>query len=83
MAPVVRVEPDNTKLLDEDPELLAKVEVVGWLPFFSKFAYSNPEITRLFALSLVNGKAKVADLQFIVDEHTVALAMDLPLVGEC
>ena len=28
MAPVVRVEPDNRKLLDEDPELLAKVEVI-------------------------------------------------------
>ena len=83
MAPVVRVEPDNTKLLDEDPELLAKVEAVGWLPFFSKFAVSNPEGTRLFALSLANGRAKVADLQFRVDEHTVASAMELPLAGEC
>ena len=82
MALVVKVEPDNTKLLDEDPELLAKVEAVGWLPFFNKFADSNPEITKLFSLSLVNGRAKVADLQFIVDERTVALAMDLPLIGE-
>ena len=79
---VVRVEPDNTKLLDEDPELLAKVEAVGWLPFFSKFAESNPEVTRLFALSLANGRAKVADLQFIVDERIVASAMELPLAGE-
>ena len=29
MAPVVRVKLDNTNLLDEDPELLAKVEAVG------------------------------------------------------
>ena len=36
MALVVRVELDNTKLLDEDMELLAKVEAVGWLPFFSQ-----------------------------------------------
>ena len=50
MAPVVRVEPDNMKLLDEDPKLLAKVEAVEWLPFFRKFADSNPEVTRLFAL---------------------------------
>ena len=61
MAPVVMVEPNNTKLLDEDSELLAKVEAVGWLPFFCKFADSNPEVTRLFALSLVDARAKVAD----------------------
>ena len=29
MAPVVMVEPNDTKLLDENPELLAKVDVVG------------------------------------------------------
>ena len=32
MAPVVRVEPNNKNLLDENPELLARVEAVGWLP---------------------------------------------------
>ena len=82
MAPVVRVEPNNTKLLDEDLDLLAKVEAFGWLSFFRKFADSNPEFTRLFALSLVDARDKVADLQFIVDERSVALAMDLPLAGE-
>ena len=29
MAPVVRFEPNNTKLLEENPKLLAKVEAVG------------------------------------------------------
>ena len=56
MAPVVRVEPNDTKLLDENPELLAKVEAVGWLPFIRKFADSNPEVTRLFDLSLVDAR---------------------------
>ena len=82
MAPVVRVEPNNTKLLDENSELLAKVEAVGWLSFFRKFADSNPEVTRLFSLSLVDARAKVVDLQFRVDERSVALATDLPLAGE-
>ena len=82
MAPVVRVEPDNTKLLDEDLEILAKVEAVGWLPFFCKFADSTPEVTRFFSLSLVDARAKVADLQFRVDESSVALATGLPLAGE-
>ena len=40
MAPVVRVEPNHTKLLDENPEILAKVETVGWLPFIRKFSDS-------------------------------------------
>ena len=62
MAPVVRFEPNNMKLLDENSELLAKVEAVGWLPFFSKFVDSNPEVTRLFSLSLVDARVKVADL---------------------
>ena len=38
MAPVVRVKPNNMKLLDENSEILAKVEAVGWLSFFHKFA---------------------------------------------
>ena len=37
MAPVVRVEPSDVKILDENPKLLAKVEAVGWLPFICKF----------------------------------------------
>ena len=42
MALVVRVEPSDMKLLDGNPELLAKVETVGWLPFIRKFTDSNP-----------------------------------------
>ena len=82
MAPVVRVEPNDTKLLDGNLELLAKVEAVGWLPFFCKFTDSNPEVTRLFSLSLVDARVKVADLQFRVDERSVSLATGLPLTGE-
>ena len=82
MAPVVSVEPSDIKILDGNPELLAKVEAVGWLPFIRKFADSNPEVTRLFALSLADARVKVADLQFRVDERSVALATGLPLTGE-
>ena len=48
MAPVVRVEPSDMKLFDGNPELLSKVEVVGWLSFIRKFTDSNPEVTRYF-----------------------------------
>ena len=82
MAPVVRVEPSDTKLLDGNPDLLAKVEVVGWLPFIRKFTDSNPEVTRLFTMSLVDARVRVADLQFRVDERSVALATGLSLTGE-
>ena len=54
MVPVVRVEPYEMKLLDSNPELLAKVEVVRWLSFISKFFDSNPEVMRVFAVSLVD-----------------------------
>ena len=62
MAPMVRVEPSDMKLLDSNPELLAKIETVGWLPFIHKFTDSNPEVTRLFALSLADSRVKVDDL---------------------
>ena len=39
-------------------------------------------MTRLFALSLVDARVEVADLQFRVDKCSVALATGLPLVGE-
>ena len=54
MAPVVRVEPYEMTLLNSNPELAEKVRNVGWMPFFEKFSDSNPEVTRVFALSLVN-----------------------------
>ena len=54
MDPVVRVEPYELTLLNSNPRLLQKVKDVGWLPFFEKFSDSNPEVTRVFALSLVN-----------------------------
>ena len=79
---VVRVEPSDMKLFDGNPELLAKVEVVGWFPFIRKFTDSNPEVTRLFSLSLADARVKVADLQFRVNECSVTLAMGLPLTGE-
>ena len=82
MAPVVRVEPCEMKLLDSNPELLAKVEAVGWLPFVSKFSNSNPKVTRVFTVSLVDFQAEVGDLHFRVDERSVALDTGLSLIGE-
>ena len=64
MVPVVRVEPCEMKLLDSNPELLAKVEVVIWLPFVSKFSDSNPEVMRVFVVSLVDFQAEVGNLHF-------------------
>ena len=49
------------------------------MPFFEKFSDSNPEVTRVFALSLVNYQAKVGDLCFRVDERSIAAASDLSL----
>ena len=82
MAPVVRVEPYELTLLDSNPGLLQKVRDVGWLPFLERFSDSNPEVTRVFALSLVNYQAEVGDLCFRVDERSVANATGLPLSGQ-
>ena len=82
MAPVVRVEPCEMKLLDSDPELSAKVQAIGWMPFIRRFSYSNPEVTRVFALSLADYQVEVGDLCFWVDERSVVLATGLSLEGE-
>ena len=62
MALVVRVKPNDTKLLDGILELLTKVEAVEWLPFFRKFTDLNLEVTRLFVLLLVDARVKMAYL---------------------
>ena len=64
MAPVVRVEPCEMKLLDSNSELSAKVEEVGWMPFIRKLSYSNPKVMRVFVVSLVDFQAEVGDLRF-------------------
>ena len=60
MALVVRVEPSDMKILDSNPELLAKVEKAGWLTFIRRFVDSNPKVNRLFALSLDDSQVKVS-----------------------
>ena len=70
MAPVVRVEPIDMKLLDGNPELLAKVEAVGWFPFIRKFADLNPEVTRLFSMSLVSEKRQLSRFAYGKDITT-------------
>ena len=82
MAPVVRVEPCEMKLLYSNPGLLARVKAVGWLSFINRFFDSNPEVTRVFAMSLADSRVTVGDIQFPVDERSVALATGLPLTGE-
>ena len=82
MAHVVRVEPSDMKIIYSNPELLARMEAVGWFPFIRKFADSNSEVMRLFSLSLDDSRVKIVDLQFRVDERSVALATGLPLTGE-
>ena len=64
MASVVRVKPCEMNLLDTNPELLSKVEAVGWLPFISNFSDSNPEVTRVFVVNLPDFHVKVGDIQF-------------------
>ena len=70
------------KLLDSDPELSAKVQAIGWMPFIRRFSDSNPEFTRVFALSLADYQVEVGDLCFRVDERSVALATGLSLEGD-
>ena len=82
MAPVVRVEPHELTLLDSNPDLLRKIKDVGWLQFLEKFSDSNPEVTRVFAMSLMNYQAEVGDLCFRVDERKIAHATGLPLSGQ-
>ena len=82
MAPVVRVEPCEMTLLNSDSELAVKVEDIGWMPFLKKFSNSNPEVTRVFALSLVDFQAEVGDLRFWVDERSIAVATGLSLTGQ-
>ena len=82
MAPVVRVEPCKMTLLNSDSELAVKVEDIWWMPFLKKFSDSNPEVTRVFALSLVDFQAEVGDLRFRVDERSIAAATGLALTGQ-
>ena len=82
MAPVVRVEPHESTLLESNADLLYKVREVGWLQFLCKFSVSNPEVTRVFAVSLRDYQVEVGDLCFRVDERSVAHATGLPLTGQ-
>ena len=82
MAPVVRVEPCKMTLLSSNSELAVKVEDIGWMPLLNKFSDSNPEVTRVFALSLVDFQAEVGDLWFRVDEQSIAAATGFPLTGQ-
>ena len=82
MALVIQIEPHELTLLESNSDLLHKVKEVGWLHFLRNFSDSNPEVTRVFAMSLMNYQVEVGDLCFRVDERSVAHATGLPLKGQ-
>ena len=78
MAPLSRFEISGSKLIEANKKVSLLFEKIGWGHFFRSFSGHNTEVTKLFALSLNENIAHIGGFNFIVDEHKIAEATNLP-----
>jgi hypothetical protein len=82
MAPVVRVEPNDTQTLLLCDDAREDLEGNGWLVFLEKFQGFNLQTAQEFTLSFDGCRAKVGDIQLEVTEDFLSQATGLPASGQ-
>jgi hypothetical protein len=82
MAPIVRVEPNDTQALLLCDDSREDLEGNGWLVFIEKFQGFNLQTAQEFTLSFDGCRAKVGDIQLEVTEDFLSQATGLPASGQ-
>ena len=63
---IIRTEPQDLVLFEDDPTLRASFEWVGCIIFCQKIQGFNQQVTKDFALHFDGVKTKVGDLEFAI-----------------
>ena len=78
---MVRIEPDNTSLLDESPIFKDSFLQVGFLRFFQKLEGFLVQVAKDFALNCDGVKTRVGPLEIVVSPYSIAQATKIPRFG--
>jgi hypothetical protein len=79
---VVRTEPDDMHLFDDEPMIREVFQRVGFLAFFQNMQRGHPELARKFALNFDGTKTKVGTIELEVSETIIAATTQIPKTGE-
>jgi hypothetical protein len=82
MAPIIRVESNGSQDLLSHDDVVEDLILFNWVKFVQYFEGFNLEVTQAFAKTFDGAKAKVGDLQLLVNEESIAKAMGLSREGD-
>ena len=77
-----RIEPDEPKRVESDPEVSQWLVKTGWETLFFRFQGSNYQVSHPFVESFNGQVAKVGDLTINVSEEFIAQAKGFPCDGD-
>ena len=78
---IIRTEPQDLVLFEDDPTFRASFEQVGCMDFWQKYHGFNQKVTKYFALHFDGVKMKVGDLEFAVTPQTISTPTGIPCTG--
>ena len=79
---VVRFEPQDLELINEDPTIKASFEKARCMHFCERIQGYNVKLAKQFALNLTGVSATIVGITFQVMEETLSVAMEIPPHGE-
>ena len=82
MAPVVRIEPNGVQTLLFFDNTWEDLERNGWLVFIEKFEGFNLAVAQQFALTFDGCRAKIGNIQLVLNEDFLSSATGLPTEGQ-
>ena len=83
MAPLNRFEISGSELIEADEKVALRFEKIGWGKFFRSFNNHHAEVTKMFAMNLKDDIVQIGGFEFVINEYKIAVATQLPQVGEC
>jgi hypothetical protein len=79
---VVRFEPRDLELINEDPTIMAYFEQVVCMCFCERIQGYNMKLVEQFALNFIGVNATIARITFQVTKETLSAATEIPPRGE-
>jgi len=80
---LVRIEPDNTSLIEKDPSHVETFKHVGCWRFCQKLEGYHLEVSRDFVKNFNEGKTKVGPVEIHLTTDFISEVTEIPRSGEC
>jgi hypothetical protein len=73
---------NGPEILQAYDDIAGMIQAVGWVTFIQSFKGHNVQVERVFARYFDGKRARVGDVELVVEENLIAQATGLPLDKE-